>query len=657
MNRLGFVVSLSRMAGPYPAPSGPGPAAARGGPGVAWCGFAGAVALACLSSTAAADPVPFRPFPTPTFVETRFLQRHAGEDLPPPMLLPQMAWAPVSLPARGPVPEEWSAPRKALAAGADTSVIAGSDGIGDAATIGTVTRRDLGDTTIWAGIRGDQVNPYTDGGNARVAYSYERLNTQMAVSHRFRPGSRLTVFGLRDGIEEGRTPHSSVDTPQFQRGQGNLLLDHAPAAGPFDRVEAAASISTITYASDNWSLRSPGALGLRYEGDWITYRGLVRGEFTSGDWRNSLTADVNRSQTLTVFDTRFATQGRSSYRLPDVETTQAGVAWSAVTAPQPGDALSAGLRLDAVQSRAAMAHAVPSASGNAAALFNISPQQLYDAYYGAGIGNDPFDVNLSGRAQYRRSIGDGAIYGEIRRLVRTPDSGERFYGSSGPAAFIQVGNPGLSPEAHHAVELGGDRKGAAWQLSGKVWYDRVAGFITPDRARGQDGILRSDAGIVYRNVDAYLAGAGLDGRWGLADGLGARMKLAWMRGGNLSDHRPLYQIAPLQGEAVIEHRRTVGPDLAFNAGASLRFAAGQHRVDDSTATGSAQDTGGPTGGYGLVDLFAGLVAADRFAVTLGIANLLDKRYQMHVNPLPQGVTTQPLAAPGRSLFLTATMTF
>jgi iron complex outermembrane receptor protein len=89
----------------------------------------------------------------------------------------------------------------------------------------------------------------------------------------------------------------------------------------------------------------------------------------------------------------------------------------------------------------------------------------------------------------------------------------------------------------------------------------------------------------------------------------------------------------------------------------MRFAAGQERVDDSTVTGSGQDTGGPTGGYAVLDLFARTSVAERFHLSIGVTNLLDKRYQQHVNPLPQGVTTQPIAAPGRGLFLTGRLEF
>jgi iron complex outermembrane receptor protein len=617
-----------------------------------------------ISAANAETPVP-RLFATPSFVETRFMQRHAGEDVPRPIFLPSILTATPFISPRHPPP-----PEVIHQGGPATGMMAGLESAGDVAFSGIAARQAIDDTVLWAGLRADRANPYRDGAGQRVNYSYERVSPQAALAHPLGPRTGLTVFGLLDNFEQSRTPHSATDAPQFQHGLGTMRIDHVPIESIFDRLEIAASVDTITYAADNFTLRAPGALGLRYEGDWITWRGHVRGEFKAAEWKGALILDASLLKYLTVLDTSRVTQGRSSYRLPDTEIATTAIALEGTRPVGDTARLAAGLRLDVVHNSVGMAHEVPAASGASAASYNRSAQELYDTYYGAGTRNDPVDINLSGKLRYTHAIADGDVYGEIRRLVRTPDPGERFFASSGPTALIQVGNPSLSPEAHHAIELGGERRAqgwkgylppaavsGTWQISGKLWHDRIADFITPDRARGQSGILKSDGGIIYRNVEAAMTGISTQGMWNPAQDLGVRLRLDWTRGDNLTDSRPLYQIAPLQGEAVAERRFALAPDHPVTLGAAMRFAAGQERVDDSTVTGSGQDTGGPTGGYAVFDLFARTSVTERFHLSMGVTNLLDKRYQQHVNPLPQGVTTQPIAAPGRSLFLAGRLEF
>ena len=233
-----------------------------------------------------------------------------------------------------------------------------------------------------------------------------------------------------------------------------------------------------------------------------------------------------------------------------------------------------------------------------------------------------------------------------------------------------MGNPQLSPEVHHRLELGARKDGGgfkgnfapanpagSWRVAVTGYGDRVSDFITPDRARSQPGILMNDKAIIYRNVDAYLAGAALEGWWQLSEGWAARTKLSWTRGENLSDGRPLYQVAPLDGEAVLEHRRELAPDAIASVGGRVSFAASQNRIDAYTASGLGQDTAGGTAGWMLLDFFAGLNVGNRIALTGGVANVLDKHYHLHVNPMPQSPTTRMQWAPGRSAFMAATVTF
>ncbi|CAA7618459.1 Outer membrane receptor protein [Candidatus Terasakiella magnetica] len=610
-------------------------------------------------------------FPGQSFIDTRVMGRHAGQELPPLMLLSDLPSAEPLLAARPAAAPEVLAPLRKVAEDRALVVSGGYQEGGAISTQSGLARMDQGEASVWAGTRHDHVHPYEDGGGNRINYSYDRLNSQMAANWRFSPQARLSGFAMHDSFRDVRLPNYGVDAPEMDRTIASSVFEATPS-GAIERVELGLTHDRLTYTSDNVSLRTPSAVGLFYRGAWTATRGVARGEFTSGVFRNTVTVDGG-FMTYNIDVARLAPgMGIASHRLPDVQMIQGGLTFATATAMNSRDRLSAALRLDGLHSQANKRSDTPNAAGSGAATYAVTPQQLWDGYYGAGRDSSPTDLNVSGRVRWEHDLAErgGQVYADLRRAVRNPDAGERFYASSGPAALVQVGDPQLSPEAHHRSEVGGrlDFDGfagsfapktpeGAWRVAASGYFDRVSDFITPDRARGQPGILMSNKAIVYRNVDAYLAGAALESWWQVSDRIAARGRLSWTRGANLSDHRPLYQIPPLEGEAVIEYRRDVMPDATLNLGTRLGFAATQNRIDADTSTGSGQDTTGATGGWATLDLFCGMVFYDRLGLSAGVSNLLDKRYHLHANPMPQSATTRAQYAPGRSVFVMGSLAF
>lgn len=611
--------------------------------------------------------------PDQSFVDTRYMPRHAGQDVPPTMLLTDLPVAEPLMPAKTAWPVEFFAQRRAVAAAADNVVLSGGfQGNGNVSTEAGLANTEIANGSVWGGLRHDHVKPYEDGAGQRVNYGYDRVNSQLAASWRPAPQSRLSGFVMRDAFSHHRIPNYGIDATRLDRYLATTVFEHKPTESKLDRIETGIVFDALSYDADNTSLRDRGSLGLKYNGLWTTTRGLARGEFTTGAFRNTVTADFGLLKYNIDIDALYPAQGQAVHRMPDVQTLQAGLTWATATRLSPQDSLSAALRLDAIHSDANDRSHMPPVSGSGASSFQVTPQQLWNSYYGNNNDSSPSNLNVSGRILLAHDTEDktGRLHLDLRRAVRSPDAGERFYASSGPASITQVGNPQLNPEAHHRLEIGarqdfGGFKGnfapgnpvGSWRLGATAYADRVADFITVDRARGQPGILKSDGAIIYRNVDAYLAGAGLEGWWQVSESWSARAKLSWTRGENLTDSRPLYQVPPLDGEMVVEHRRELAPDTVGSVGARFSFAASQNRIDADTASGSGQDTAGATSGWALLDLFAGAALGSRAAITAGIANLLDKHYHLHVNPLPQSPTTRLQWAPGRSAFVQASVSF
>ncbi|WP_242442969.1 TonB-dependent receptor [Magnetospirillum sp. 15-1] len=629
-------------------------------------------AVQALAESSRAAELP-KVLPDQSFIDTRYMGRHAGQDVPPTMLLADLPVAEPLMPAKTAWPTEFFAQRRAVAAAGNVALTGGLQGNGVVSTEAGLTNMEVGDTTLWGGARHDHVKPYEDGAGQRVNYGYDRINTQLAANWRPAPQSRLSGFVMRDAFNNHRIPNYGIDATRLDRYIASTVFEHAPQDSAVNRVEAGLVFDALSYDADNVTLRDRSSQGgLKYNGLWTTTRGTVRGEFTTGTFRNTVTADFGVLNYNIDIDALYPAQGEAVHRMPDVQTLQAGLTLATATKLSPQDGLAAALRLDAIHSDPNDRSNLPAVSGSGASSFQVSPQQLWNSYYGNGNDSRPTNLNVSGRLLLTHDTEDkgGRLHADLRRAVRSPDAGERFYASSGPTALIQVGNPQLNPEVHHRFEIGARRDGGgflgnfapgnpagSWRVAATGYADRVEDFITADRAHGQPGILKSDGAVIYRNVDAYLAGGGLEGWWQISESFGARAKLSWTRGENLTDSRPLYQVPPLDGEMVIEHRRELAPDTVGSVGARLSFAASQNRVDPYAATGSGQDTAGGTAGWALLDLFAGAALGDRAAVTAGIANVLDKHYHQHVNPLPQSPTTRLQWAPGRSAFIQATVGF
>jgi iron complex outermembrane receptor protein len=98
-----------------------------------------------------------------------------------------------------------------------------------------------------------------------------------------------------------------------------------------------------------------------------------------------------------------------------------------------------------------------------------------------------------------------------------------------------------------------------------------------------------------------------------------------VRGQNRTDDRPLAEIPPLQGLLALD--ATLGQ---WSAGAALRWALEQDRVDDDPRTGSGVDYG-PTPGYAVADLTGTYRFGNGLALVAGIDNVFDATYANHLN--------------------------
>lgn len=595
------------------------------------------------------------------FIHTRPLSRHAGEELPQIAPLNNVLTAYPSFTYRrlGPLPY---AP--ALTTRSDIAAAAGVFGPASIASGAVRAKAQFDDGQVTGAARSDTAHAFSDGAGNKINYGYKRDTEYLSADYGQTSNGQVSLNAVRDIFNDIKAPNYGTDTPRLEQSTIRLGAERSGLPWMFDTLKAALGYTHLYARSDNFSLRQPAASKFDYlveRPEWKAELGAVR---TDGDVRTELGADISLESHDNVLYTRnLGPEKIGSYRVPGIESWQGGLSIS-----QRRDlgalALQAGLRYDLISKSASDVHAVPDAGGT----FSVSPQRLYETYYGARRDNSPVEHNVSGRVRIGAEKGLVRPWLDLKRLVRTADNGERYYAHTGPASVAQIGDPEISPEKHHIAEIGAaaaDQKwkgyglaspAGAWRIATSLAHDRVQDFITPDRARGQAGIRMSDGALVYRNVEAGLTTLSADLQYTAAPWLATRLNVTGARGRNTTDHRPLYQVAPLEANACLDAFHGDADGL-WNAGLRLRLVAAKRSVDDSQTTGSGQDAGGPAGGYGTLDLYGGWRFSNHLAVSGGIENVFDKLYREHISASPQTPNTKSVNAPGRTFFLRGQVSF
>jgi iron complex outermembrane receptor protein len=625
-------------------------------------------ALAALACLGAEDALAQTAGEAP-FLDTKSMGMHAKAGPPPIIPMKDLLTAPAENQFRQ---ERVAKPVGAAATVAEAArpfkLAAGHDGAGNVKTVAmTAAMRDAVGF-VSAGARYDHAQNYEDGNGDKIDYGYKRDSQQLALGWTPNADTTLRLSGIRDYIADDIQAHYSQDAPITRRMIGKAVLSRKNAFGLFETLDTSFTLKDTVRQADNYSLRAMGAQRMLMDIERQGYEAASVGTFRAGPALNTVGIELGYDRhDAQRISTHNSPDAISAYRFPDVETQSASLYGDSAIDITADDRLKLGLRYDFLMVSANDVHKRGSSS---TAALNVSPQSLYTQYYGV-TDNDAEEHNFSGRARYERDVlaDQVVLFGDLSRMVRTADNIERYHAV--PAQW--VGNPQIAPEKHNKAQLGavftspahagyGRMKpdaGPSVRLSASGWYDRVQDFITGDRARLQPGILvNNNAVFIYRNVEAQLAGAEIDGQWNITRNWSTRANLAYTHGRNLTDGRPLYQIPPLEATLLLDYQDQLGGLGTWNLGARLRMVASQDRVDSDRTTGFAADTGGRSSGFAVLDLHGGVQVNDRIALMAGIDNLLDQTYAEHLTGLHvEAPDKTPLNAPGRTAFVRGVVNF
>ncbi len=468
------------------------------------------------------------------------------------------------------------------------------------------------------------MDSYQDGGGTEVRTAFAKRDLNLFLGFTPDDATSVELSYENNTTEDALFPGAGMDAPADENHLYRLQLRRLRPDGVVSAIESELYWGEIEHLMDNYSLRPLTApMAARADTASDTWGGrLALDVDRGGRLRFTLGADLQQNERHAV---RFAgpnpgsVSREQSILWPGVTVRDAGVFAEGIVEVGGGHRLRFGARLDRWEASIDEPDRDPFGP-------NLSPRQLYELYYGAAETEWSHD-DAGALLRYEHRLRPGlTLFAGISRSVRPADATERYLASNGARAALRwIGNPGLDAARHHQLDLGLSSSAAKRQVSAIVYFDRAGDFILRDRARGQEGIGRSDSASIYRNVDAELYGAELDLWQRLGEHFALSGNAAWVHADNTSDGRPIHQIPPLQGRLRGEFDRG-----AWHASATLRYALEQTRVDDDPATGSGLDAG-ETPGYTVFDLGGRYTLGNGLSLQVGVENVFDELYADHLN--------------------------
>lgn len=514
----------------------------------------------------------------------------------------------------------------------------------------------LGNTMGFARLNGHykSAENYSDGNGNQVRSAYNTEGGGVTLGYTPSDDTRVELGFERTHDFDVLFAGAGMDSPFSDSDQWRLRLRRDEQTGPFDSVLVEAYSVAVDHLMDNYSLRPlTMPMRLRVPATSDTTGGRVIAELGAAGWDWTLGVDYMRvDRNATRFagaPTASAVDKTNSFLWPDIGHGDLGAFFEGQRPLSAAGTLTFGLRYDRVEA------SISEQRASTKPDLGMSPNQLYQRYYGRA-GKDRSEDNVGGLLRYSHDLGDGmnASIG-LSRSVRSADANERYMAANNMRPAMRwIGNPGIAPERHHALDITLTKRSERWETSLDLFYDRVSDYILRDRAHGQSGVLQNDNATIYRNVAATLAGGEWSGSMQINDQLRAGASLAYVYAENRSDGRAIAQTPPLNGTVDLNY------DVAnWAAGMRLTWADTQTRVDDSILTGSGRDVG-ETAGWWTLDLFGRIDLSHWCAVHLGVNNLFDRAYAYHVNRAnvdPFNPEAIQVNEPGRTLWARASVKF
>ena len=524
-------------------------------------------------------------------------------------------------------------PRNALVASATGASFGRLDGVFDARG---------GNRTMQARATGTftRVDNYEDGAGRAVHSAYDRWSTNATLA--WTPDDH-TVVEFTGARSDGEAAYADrmMDGVKFDRTNYAVQLRRENISPLVTRAEARWFHNHVDHVMDNYSLR-PFVPSMMMPGrsvanpDRLTTGGLAQLTLAPAD---TVTVTVGLD-TLRNEHTNRSTMNEATLpyaampRVRDAEFTQAGAFAEGTWLAAAGRRVIAGARLDrwsAEDPRPTVAISMMSTAPNPSA------------------GRERTSELLSGFARYEHDLDSATpvtLFAGLGRVQRFPDYWELIKNES--AASVSAF--GTRPETTTQLDAGALYRRGPVEFSLSVFAADIADYImVQSNVTKPAGMMGTRMAVITRNVDASTFGGEAALSWRFAGNWKADASLAWVRGENDTDSRPLAQLPPLEGRLALAYATA-----DWSAGGLVRLVSEQDRFAVNQGNIVGQDLG-RSPGFAVISLNASRRFGQNWRLSAGVDNLLDKTYAEHISRAGSAVSgfVQPTRVnePGRTLWV------
>ncbi|MGG7669605.1 TonB-dependent copper receptor [Yersinia sp. J1] len=457
-----------------------------------------------------------------------------------------------------------------------------------------------------------QAGDYKDGVGNRVPSRWDKWNADLALGWTPDEDTLLEMtMGKGDG--EARYAGRGMDGSQFKRESLGLRFEKNHIGEVLDKIEAKIYYNYVNHVMDNSTLRTPPHMAMSSNLDRRTLGGRMMGTWL---WQDIKLEAGGDAQT----DTH--RKNNKTHWSKNASFTHYGVFSELTWEMNEQDKAIVGARLDH--------HSVTN--------YKRADEPERTATLPAGFI----------RLEHNLADSPVMLYAGIGHTERFPDFWELFSPTFGPTGSASAFD-GVKSEKTTQLDIGGQYSGEQFNAWVSAYAGKVNDFILFKYDPKNLRISQAD------NIDATIMG----GEAGMAYAFNDRWKtdasLAYARGQNNTDGRPLPQISPLEARFGLTYENG-----NWSSTALWRLVSSQHRVAINEGNVVGKDFAS-SAGFGVLSANVAYKFNPQIKVSTGIDNLLNKDYSEHLNLAGNSgfgySANTPVNEPGRTIWAKLNVTF
>ncbi len=485
---------------------------------------------------------------------------------------------------------------------------------------------------------------YEDGNGNTVHSRYTRWSANAAFGWTPSDDTRVEVSGTRS---DGKAAYAdrTMDGAKFLRENVGFKVELRRLSDRIESLDVQGYRNYVDHVMDNYTLRTFTPTGMAPEPmvnnpDRLTRGGrLALGLRVAEATKLTVGLDLQANDhTIRKSSLEWTQPAEGKLRMDDGSFRNTGF-FSEVDHPFTGkDHLVAGLRLDRW-------HAEDPRATVAISMMATAPNPT--------LNHQRDETLTSGFVRYEREVTAGStLYAGVGHSERFPD----YWEAIGKESLTTVSAFDTLPEKTTQLDMGWVKQTGTIRTSISTFYGKVQDFILVQSNVLKPAGMGTRPATVARNVDATTWGGEVAVGTRVAGAIRLDGSVAYTRGQNDTDARPLAQIPPLEARLGVAYEGD-----SWSTGLLVRGVARQDRFAVNQGNIVGQDLGA-TPGFGTAALNVGWKPAKGWLVTAGVDNLFNRAYAEHISrntsTIP-GYLVQSIRVnePGRYLWLKAALTF